>query len=417
MTPVVPSTDAATRSPGPLAKAGWYLVFFGFPLGNTYVGMLLLLLDKAQQALARRRQRQGPADGLWQRGDVPVHPAVRRLSIFHWGLVATMAVSGVLSEFPVIALANALAFGLIWSVIARSAIRLPNDQPAWLQERLIPAFLAGSVLSSLFALYTYFVQHLKRAETLGTGSNGLGTLLIAVILVMLSRLATANRGRDRILYVATTVLAMLALLFSFSRGAWVGFAAAVGLFGVLWPKTRPYLIGLVVVALLVLSVSTDVRDRAATLLHFWDPRVSLSRIYIWQASVAMIRDHPILGVGAGVFPFVYERYRHPDAWELEVAFAHNIFLQVFAEFGALGLILFLLIFLELTRMAAVLARKGDAFDRALICAIAGIMVHQQVDCTIYSVSNAGAFWLLIGLTAGRFFAVVGNTPSLTRRSS
>ena len=85
--------------------------------------------------------------------------------------------------------------------------------------------------------------------------------------------------------------------------------------------------------------------------------------------------------------------------------------RLFAEFVAVGLVFFLLILLEPTRMATILARKGDAVDRALVCAIASIMVHQQVDCTIYSDSNAGAFWLLIGLTAGTFVVVGSNTDS------
>ncbi|MDX1972103.1 MAG: O-antigen ligase family protein [Candidatus Sumerlaeia bacterium] len=76
----------------------------------------------------------------------------------------------------------------------------------------------------------------------------------------------------------------------------------------------------------------------------------VTRLAIWYTTIGMIESNPILGVGAGNFTYVYptvaaesvlnnpslERYAH--SWTNA---AHQIFLQVAAELGLVGLVLLL----------------------------------------------------------------------------
>lgn len=71
-----------------------------------------------------------------------------------------------------------------------------------------------------------------------------------------------------------------------------------------------------------------------------------SRIGIWKTSLQSILKHPILGVGIGNYPLVLGE---DIANGKKGASAHNLYLDVAAEMGLLGLIALLLIFLEILK--------------------------------------------------------------------
>lgn len=66
---------------------------------------------------------------------------------------------------------------------------------------------------------------------------------------------------------------------------------------------------------------------------------------IWLNTLAMIRDHPLLGVGAGNHKVVYPAYAHrvradvTHGLDKELELAHNDYLQTFAELGAIGVLI------------------------------------------------------------------------------
>jgi O-antigen ligase len=65
------------------------------------------------------------------------------------------------------------------------------------------------------------------------------------------------------------------------------------------------------------------------------------RIEIWDAAIQMTKDNPWFGVGPGNFQNVIETY---DS-QLARMFSHNSFLNVLAETGVIGLLLYLSVFL------------------------------------------------------------------------
>jgi hypothetical protein len=55
-----------------------------------------------------------------------------------------------------------------------------------------------------------------------------------------------------------------------------------------------------------------------------------SRRDIWGATIAMIRDHPVTGVGLGAFQVAYPRY-DPSSGTQRVEQSHNDYLQILAD--------------------------------------------------------------------------------------
>jgi putative inorganic carbon (HCO3(-)) transporter len=66
----------------------------------------------------------------------------------------------------------------------------------------------------------------------------------------------------------------------------------------------------------------------------------VERLAHWEAALAMLADHPLLGVGIGNYVPVYPAYAVPG-WKDPLGHAHNQYLNVAAETGLVGLAAYL----------------------------------------------------------------------------
>jgi O-antigen ligase len=161
--------------------------------------------------------------------------------------------------------------------------------------------------------------------------------------------------------ITVSVVTSIALLFSWSRGAWMGFLAGLTMMVVFWPRRLRYGLMLLIVALaafLILYQSQllppTVTDRIggfAEDLAFGDVRgvdinddnySVLERLAHWQAALGMADEHPWLGVGFGNYGAVYADYALIN-WSDPLGHAHNYYLNLLAEIGAVGLFIYILL--------------------------------------------------------------------------
>lgn len=180
---------------------------------------------------------------------------------------------------------------------------------------------------------------------------GAGTLLGLVI-----------SGRKAILsdkftwFVAfCTAACGLALIFSWSRGAWLGCAAGLGALALFWPRRVGlglFLLllggGLFGVGVQVGVVPRPVLDRLSNFtadIQFGDVRgvdindtnyAVLERLAHWQSALEMARANLWLGVGFGNYEPAYSTYALIN-WPYPLGHAHNYYLNLLAETGVWGL--------------------------------------------------------------------------------
>lgn len=171
------------------------------------------------------------------------------------------------------------------------------------------------------------------------------------------------------------------LLATYTRGAWLGFAAGVL---ALLPATRKgrwlLLGGLLVLGLAVLAGPQHLRQRFLTMGDPDDPTVR-ERVYMWRSGLTMWRQHPVLGVGPGGVKREYERYALPEAVKKRTGHVHNTPLQILVERGVLGLAawiwLWVAFYAEASRRLRRLSADATA-ERALvvggIAAITGFLI-------------------------------------------
>lgn len=213
---------------------------------------------------------------------------------------------------------------------------------------------------------------------------------------------TFAKGRAlRLLGLICHSTAAAALYFTGSRGGLIAYAGML-LISVwfLKPKRAALMrifLSLVLAAGLVLSLQ---EKGGGGRLQDTDEFAQASRLALWEAAGAMFLAHPVLGVGYGNYRSLYGDYipgARPD--ELD---AHNLYLQLLAETGAIGFLAFCALMVAFARMALRLARQADPFYRlvgiGLGGALAATLIHGMVDY-IFNVSpQFGAlFWLALAL--------------------
>jgi O-antigen ligase len=195
------------------------------------------------------------------------------------------------------------------------------------------------------------------------------------------------------LYALITLLLAAGLYLSFSRGAWLGTAAALGAIIVFAPRRlwmgltlgAIALLGLVTLSgagLLPSAINERLAD-AGTLFDIRDVRgvaindanyALIERQAHWQAALNMLSEHPWTGVGFSNYQPLYEQYRLLN-WPMPLGHAHNIYLNVAAETGLIGLGLYLLLWISVLVLTFRAIRRAQGFDRAAAVGLMGAWVY------------------------------------------
>jgi O-antigen ligase len=176
-------------------------------------------------------------------------------------------------------------------------------------------------------------------------------------------------------------ITVAALALTYSRNAWLGLAAgALGL--VLTARRSARVVGILAVVLVLGAVAMPgpVAQRARSIVNLEDP-TARDRVAMWRSGLAMIAEHPLLGVGPGEVRAWYQHYRRPEAVRPSTGHLHNSSIQIAAERGlpALGawVWLWMVFFREGWRILGRAGRESPN-RRALVCAslagVAGFLV-------------------------------------------
>ena len=284
--------------------------------------------------------------------------------------------------------------------------------------QLMGAFLAVSVLVSLIGI---------AQKALGVAGEGIwsdpdqfpdlkvrvySTLvnpnILAGYLVLVISYCTAffNMTKDckrwRAVFAATGALAALCLLYTYSRGNWLACAAMLLAFCVLFCRKAfvPVLVG----GAVALAVGgRAVMQRLSSITSGEDTSAAL-RVAYFESTTSVIEDFP-LGVGWYGYRFVYPDYNfYLEDTSVIMYHCHNIFLNVCAELGYHGLLVFILvwwgIFLPTAWRLAYHGRRLwlKAMGRGYVLATVGIAIGGLTDHVYFNTQMGLCFWLMGGLT-------------------
>jgi len=340
-------------------------------------------------------------------------------------------------------------------------------------EKSINAVLIGSGLVAIYGILQHFgldFVHWEQSpkerifSTFGN-PNFLGTYLIMVIPLALSRLIAIGSSQNSIeetsykvpflrwMLVLLCGMLFTCLLWTLSRGPWVGFLASLLVFGILVGKeslreNRKWLsLVLIIFAFIttifilpkrISKISTQftadanhtvyrkgsvVRERVTSILEFKEIGVA-GRICAWEDTLKMVKEHPLLGMGLDTFGLTFQRYKSTKfvlivGKNIIADYPHNEFLQVVATMGIIGLSVYLWLWITFltTGIRLILQTRRFAFQQnklglkhpvealassvpfllpGILASVVGLLIQNQFGFSTFTTSML--FWFLMGIT-------------------
>lgn len=300
--------------------------------------------------------------------------------------------------------AGLAALGIVWALDALLQALLGSSALFWSLDQLRLA-LTGTPLCP--------VQEISAAGRLN-GVFGACNPKLGQVLAVLSPFVLFMAGKRLLLWCVLAALCGVAVLLAGARAAWLSYALVLLLSGwAVFGRATVLALGLggatllLAAAMLVPGIQQRVQDTAGLLsgqAQATDAALA-GRARIWAGALCMVGEHPLNGVGVRGFRHAWAACdpapQVAPAWgEGPALHAHQLVLEIAAETGLLGLLLWL--------AGAVLAVRawcyasGAARQRALPAAIAiGVAVFPfNTHLAVYSAFWGGITLMLAALYVG-----------------
>lgn len=329
-------------------------------------------------------------------------PAFLLVLVFFVGWTAVSAVwaedAGAAITATTRYLPNAMLFLVVFAGVRT------RQQLLW----VVGSLVAGAVVAAVYGMVVGAPQDDPGRVAIGNANETAASLVMGGTLA--AALAFALRGRPvlRLLTAIAVPLCVFAVFLTLSRGGLVALGASLIAAIVVAGRRRGPVLGLAAVAVLATVLyfgafaPVEARDRVLELGG------GTGRTDIWTVGWRMVKDHPLVGVGADNFPVASVHYLLEPGALMRTDFivdnpkvAHNTYLNVLAELGIVGFFLLLVIIALPLRCAAqaigFAARAGDrqleVLARAMVVVIVGLLAADFFGSRQYSKQ----LWLVLSL--------------------
>ena len=376
----------------------WIIPYANWNNGYTLIAFLLLL------CLFLVRSMRNPKDLL----DIP---ALSFYAVLFFGCICAAVP---LSAYPDLS-SRFLRYHIgaaLCVLVTVSTVRHIGDL-----KRIAAGSSAALAVSSLYAVYqrsqgiavnaSYVDISLNpdmpgRVYSFFENPNSYAVLLILLIPLAAALFLEAQTWVTRLLAAGAALLGIAALLMTYSRACWVGFACAAVVFILLWnPRLAP--ICLVCCVICIPFLPSSIWSRILSIFNSSDSSTS-SRLPLYEAALSAISKSPVTGVGLGTAaPQKFISQHNLYSGSHYYVHAHNLFLEIWLEAGLIGLLSFLAAVLEAIRRAARLVRNSKhsaarTMAAATAAALCGYLVTGLADYPWSYPRVMTVFWFVFAMT-------------------
>lgn len=288
----------------------------------------------------------------------------------------------------------------------------------WLKEAtdktkkiIANTFFLSVVVGGLYTIIYYIVvkddpRGRPLTETMRYG-YGSAMFLLTLLSVYLHKDKFKNWINPQFLLTAF-IIGFLGMFLTFTRGAFLAFLCGLP-FALYFYKKKMVLVGLGISLLIVGTMGafylfgskTNINFRMLSTKGFSSDQIRQSQ---WQSAVIAIKERPILGWGLSNFHTQVKRIKIENdlgAKDYDDAHAHNVFLEIGAGTGLIGLFLFL----GWLMTWAFECFKAGGLVRALIVPFGvAFVVGSQFEVTL-DANNASMIFAVYGISAASYSAL------------
>lgn len=247
----------------------------------------------------------------------------------------------------------------------------------------------------------------------------LGLLVARAVIVRRESQSVERSVILKVLVVYSALMAVAGILVTLSRAGWA--ATVIGLSALLFlgewrlrsilPRAALVLAVLIFMTFMLWNVDS-IRNYLTKSLRADNPTQGITlrdptmggRALMWSGTIKMIRDAPLFGTGIGSWQWVYQRYKAPDVTVSEPDYTHNDYLNLAADYGLVGVVIMLAVFIcffvhawRISRIAE--SSEQRAFAVGAMLSVISILVHSWFDFNLHIPANSLLLAAIMGFTA------------------
>lgn len=296
-------------------------------------------------------------------------------------------------------------------------------------------FVSG--LISIYGIGQYFGIDLLNLKVMGSGyisgpfenRNVLASFLVFIMPVSVGFLFEKISKKLKLMVGLVAIITLIALIYTRTRGAWVGFIGAMAFFAgaklmagrgmkkilkSLFSKKSLITISLMVICLGLLirydyRKPTSFTRKFLSIADLKDP-ATRHRFVMWHTGIDIIKEHPLLGTGIDTFKKIYPKYQSKylrtekyGMFEGLSRFIHNDYLEITANTGILGLGAFLWLIVTLYWTGLKRLKQIDQSKYSpnlliiILSSLTAVLIHSFFHYSFYLPTTGMLFWLWLGL--------------------
>lgn len=235
--------------------------------------------------------------------------------------------------------------------------------------------------------------------------NVFGEYLIWIVIISLAVFFVSKTKKMKVLSAIAFVTACASMVFTYSRGCWIGVLVAIAIYLFLTNRKVFWtfiLLGIVSIFFLpesIISRISSVGDLADTSTSY--------RVYIWKGTFEMLKDYWVTGIGMGseAFNEVYPLYAYSA---IRAPHPHNLYLLIISEMGILGVFSFVLtVFIYYKNMVKTFVyaknKSLKVLSAAFLAGMTGYLIQGLFDNVWYNYRVYFLFWIFVAIATVIYF--------------
>ncbi len=303
---------------------------------------------------------------------------------------------------------------VIFALLVGAAVSRSENAENFLIPTLISIWVTGAMVIVFVSRSGIALGQLASSDSreflsaLGLHANELGRLYVVAYAILLFTWVESRKTWLRLSLLASMALVVVALVLTFSRGAFVAFIV-VNLLVPLWRRNAKSLVffGLLAAAALF-ALPGAVYDRVATGYGEGLNAVSAGRVEtLWLPLLPEVLRSPIYGNGLGSILWSEAMRSGAGQTILAVSHPHNAYLQTLLDMGIAGLILVCAYFIHVWKGFRALSADSSlsptlrGFYLGAAAGLLAFLVASVTDGSLAPKPEQVFLWLAIGMMYGQ----------------
>lgn len=236
--------------------------------------------------------------------------------------------------------------------------------------------------------------------------NILGSFMTLLIPMCFALFFAEKKPVTKTIFLFSAGLMMLCLVFTYSRGAWLGFLAAMFVYIIM--KDKRLIVPAIVVLLLVIVFVPSISSRLLYMIspEYLESSLRGGRLVRWIEGLEIVKARPFVGVGHGMFGgAVAMNNEIRDTFYMD-----NYYLKTAVEMGIIGLVSFLILMYQvaiwnLRASIRIVEPYYKELAAGAFAGLVGVIVHNFVENVFEVPTMVAYFWVVCAIVMHLFGSV------------